>query len=135
MICSVMVAVVPSPPRSRVSPTPALQRHHHRPLDPPSPASRWPTCSSIIAALRTTAIGLASPLPAMSGALPWTASNTAYALPRFAPGTSPSPPTSPAHRSRDHVAEQVLHHQHVELGRVERQLQADVVDRLLLELR
>ena len=29
------------------------------------------------AAERTTAIGLASPLPAMSGALPWTASKTA----------------------------------------------------------
>jgi hypothetical protein len=35
----------------------------------------------------------------MSGALPCTASNTAQSSPMLAPGTTPSPPTSPAHRS------------------------------------
>ena len=45
------------------------------------------------------AVGFATPLPAMSGALPWTGSNTAYSHPRFAPGASPSPPVSPAQRS------------------------------------
>ena len=43
--------------------------------------------------------GLATPAPAMSGAEPWTASNTARSSPKLAPGTTPSPPTSPAHKS------------------------------------
>ena len=54
---------------------------------------------SIMAPERMTAIGLATPRPAMSGALPCTASKTAYSSPMFAPGTSPSPPTRPAQRS------------------------------------
>src|SRR5205085_8321672 len=35
----------------------------------------WPRNSSIIATLRNVAIGFAKPLPAMSGAEPWTGSN------------------------------------------------------------
>ena len=57
------------------------------------------TWRSSIAPDRIIAIGFATPLPAMSGALPWTGSNTAYSHPRFAPAARPSPPTSPAHRS------------------------------------
>ena len=45
------------------------------------------------------ASGFTIPFPAMSGALPWTASNTAYSSPILAPGTTPSPPTRPAPRS------------------------------------
>src|ERR1700684_1943888 len=45
------------------------------------------------------AVGLAMPFPAMSGAEPCTASNTACRSPRFAPGTTPSPPTYSAARS------------------------------------
>src|SRR5256885_11163175 len=43
--------------------------------------------------------GLAIFFPAMSGAEPCTASKMAHSWPRFAPGTSPSPPTNAAHRS------------------------------------
>ena len=39
--------------------------------------------------------GLAMPLPAMSGALPCTASKIAAVVPMLAPGARPSPPTSP----------------------------------------
>ena len=40
-------------------------------------ASSSPRWSSIMAAERISAVGLATSLPAMSGAEPWTASNTA----------------------------------------------------------
>ncbi len=62
-------------------------------------ASRSPTYWSIIAAERMSAVGLATPFPAMSGALPWTASKTAHSSPMLAPGTTPRPPTRPAVRS------------------------------------
>ena len=52
-----------------------------------------------ITALCTSAVGLAMPRPAMSGALPCTASKTAADAPMFAPGTIPRPPTRPAPRS------------------------------------
>ena len=41
----------------------------------PIAAAAWPRCSSIIAADRIAASGLAKPLPTMSGALPCTGSN------------------------------------------------------------
>jgi hypothetical protein len=45
-------------------------------------------------------LGLAMPLPAMSGAVPCTASNIAQPLsPMLAAGATPSPPISPAARS------------------------------------
>ena len=50
-------------------------------------------------ALRMMAVGLAIPLPAMSGAEPWTASKTAIPSPMFALGARPRPPTRPAVRS------------------------------------
>ena len=49
--------------------------------------------------LMITASGFATPFPARSGAVPCTASNTAAWSPMFAPGTTPRPPTSPAHRA------------------------------------
>ena len=48
---------------------------------------------------RMSAIGFALFLPAMSGALPWTASKIATVSPMLAPGAMPSPPMNPAHRS------------------------------------
>ena len=81
-------------------------------------------CSSSIAADRIKAIGLANPLPAMSGALPWTASNTAILRADVCPRHQSQPADQARAQVADHVAEQVLHHQHVELRRVERQLQA-----------
>ena len=55
--------------------------------------------SSIIAPASITAVGFAMPLPAMSGAVPCTASKIAAPSPMFAPGARPRPPTSPAVRS------------------------------------
>lgn len=52
-----------------------------------------------MAPARTSADGLAIPFPAMSGALPCTASKMAAPVPMLPPGASPRPPTSPAARS------------------------------------
>ena len=54
---------------------------------------------SIITADSSSAGGLAFCYPVMSGAVQWTASNTATSSPKLAGGTSPSPPTGPAQRS------------------------------------
>ena len=62
-----------------------------------SSSSRW---CSISTADSSSAVGLALSWPAMSGAVPCTASNTPMpSSPRLAAGTTPRPPTSPAHRS------------------------------------
>jgi len=54
----------------------------------------------IITEVASTRIArFAFPVPAMSGAVPCTASKIAMSSPWFAPGTSPSPPTRPAARS------------------------------------
>ena len=45
------------------------------------------------------AVGLALPLPAISGALPWQGWNTAWLSPRSAEGAMPMPPINPAPRS------------------------------------
>ncbi len=45
------------------------------------------------------AMGFTLFFPAYLGALPWVGSNTAALSPMFAPGATPSPPTSPAQRS------------------------------------
>ncbi len=66
---SVIVAVLPSPPRSRVNPLPSARvRDTESSICRAMP--RWPMWTSIMAALRSRAMGLASPFPAMSGALP-----------------------------------------------------------------
>src|SRR5262249_5944743 len=51
------------------------------------------------AAERIIAVGLASPLPMMSGAVPWQGWNTACASPMSAEGAMPMPPIRPAGRS------------------------------------
>ena len=57
-------------------------------------------CCSIRTADSSSAVGLAMSRPAMSGAVPCTASNTPTPFsPRLAAGTTPRPPTRPAHRS------------------------------------
>ena len=62
-----------------------------------------------------TASELARPLPAMSGALPWTASKTAMSSPMLEPGTRPKPPTNPR-KVADQVAIKILVQEHVEFG-------------------
>ena len=71
----------------------------------------------------------------MSGAVPRTASKTAIWSPMLAPEPLESA-HEPAARSKD-VAVEVLEQQHVEAGRVKRQFEGEVVDRLvsLLEVR
>ena len=58
-----------------------------------------PKLRSIITALKRTAVGLARPLPAMSGAEPWTASYMIVSGPMFADPVTPRPPTRPETRS------------------------------------
>ena len=52
-------------------------------------------------------------------------------VPKFAPGTSPRPPTKAAHRSRDDVAVEILQQQHVVLVGIHHQLHAGVVHDVL----
>ena len=90
--------VLPLPPRSGVSESFAssVSTIARRSCVARSPMPRW---SSICAAASSSAQGLALPWPAMSGAVPCTASKIAASAPMFAPGARPNPPTSPAHRS------------------------------------
>src|SRR5439155_24103652 len=66
-------SVLALPPRSRVtrSPSPSTRRTAFSTACAASGSLRW---RSSIAAESTIAVGLASPFPAMSGALPWTGS-------------------------------------------------------------
>jgi hypothetical protein len=57
------------------------------------------TYLSIIREERRRAVGLARPLPAISGALPWTASKMEASFPMFPDGVRPRPPMRPAERS------------------------------------
>jgi hypothetical protein len=54
---------------------------------------------NIIREERRRAVGLARPLPAISGALPWTASKMEASFPMFPDGVRPRPPMRPAERS------------------------------------
>ena len=95
---SVTARVVARPPRSRVRTRPCRRsRSTARSIRPA--ACFCPTWRSNFAPDMMAASGLARFFPAISGAVPCTASKSAWRLPTFAPGTSPSPPTRPAHRS------------------------------------
>jgi hypothetical protein len=81
-------------------------------------------CRSIIMELRRSAVGLASCLPSISGAEPWTASKMEHLSPMFPDGVRPRPPIRPAHD--EHL---------VVVGRgVGDHLQAGVVEQLGVEL-
>ena len=95
---SVNVLVVPVPPRSGVIRSPAASVALIAACTR-SARSCMPICPSICAAPSSSAHGFATPLPAMSGADPCTASKIAASVPILAPGASPRPPTRPAQRS------------------------------------
>jgi hypothetical protein len=89
-----VVDAVPQDPRAVlvVSTTPSARMMR-------SAALASSMCCSIITADSSRAVGFARFFPAMSGALPCTASNRPISVPRLAAPTTPRPPTSPAHRS------------------------------------
>src|SRR6185437_15922958 len=94
MTASVNWSVVALPPRSPVSVWPS------RIVDSSAVRTRVarsasPIWSRSMQAASTSALGFATPLPAISGAVPCTASKMAPLIPMFAPGARPRPPTSP----------------------------------------
>ena len=87
------------PPMSRVRALAVLEDRAHGGSNRLPPPAAAPSQSSIIAAERIVATGLAMPWPAMSGADPWDGWKTAYRSPMSAEGAMPMPPTRPASRS------------------------------------
>jgi hypothetical protein len=85
-------------------------------------------CRSIISPLSSRLVGLATPLPAMSGAVPCTASKIEIWSPMLARGRE----AEPAHEARrevaDDVALQVGQHDHPVLLRAEHEVHAQRVD-------
>src|SRR5581483_796803 len=97
-IASANSVVVAEPRKSRVRIEPATRTAVSDCMIR-SAAAPSSMCRSIRTADRSSAVGFARFFPAISGALPWTASKTAASAPRFAAPTTPRPPTRPAHRS------------------------------------
>ena len=87
-----------------------------------------PMCRSIRTAESSSAVGLATPLPAMSGALPCTASKTPISVAEVGAGHHAEPADEAGAQVRHDVAIQVRQQQDVELRRVHHQLHAGGVD-------
>src|SRR5437762_7862110 len=94
MMASVKSSVPAEPPRSRVTVLPSRITFSSA-ARTRTARSPWPRCSRSMHPASINAPGFAIPFPAMSGAVPWTASKMAPWRPMLPPGASPSPPTSP----------------------------------------
>ena len=126
--------VVAVPPRSGVRSPSASARS-----TADSTAAAWGSMSSpwrsIIAADRNIASGLAAPVPAMSGAEPWTGSNRPGLL--LAERCARQHADRPGEHRRlvaEDVAEHVLGQDHLEVAGRRDQLHRGVVDEQVLEL-
>ena len=76
----------------------------------------------------SSAVGFAMSWPAMSGALPWTASNTAVSVADVRARHDAEPADEPGAQVGDDVAVQVRQHDHVELLGLHHELHARGVD-------
>ena len=90
--------------------------------------TRRPTWSSIMQAAYRSAVGLAMPLPAMSGAEPCTASKIAASAPMLRAGRQAQPADQSRHLVGQDVAEQVGRDEDIELPRIEHELHRTGVD-------
>ncbi len=94
-----------------------------------APSSMW---RSISTADSSSAVGLAMFWPAMSGALPCTASKTPISDPEIGGADDAESADEAGAQIRHDVAVQIRQHQHVELRRVHHQVHARGVDDLLV---
>ncbi len=133
MISSVRLRVVPCPPRSRVSPRPRASVSDHRRLDAP----RRLALADVVEQQRGGADdgdGIREALARDVGRAAVHRLEHRVARADVGAGHQAEAAHQPRAQVADDVAEEVLHHQHVEAGGVERQLHAEVVDAPLLEL-